>query len=223
EELRARLDARSDGNRRRWALALVPSAVAARGSVVKSIAVAIGGAVIMKSAIKVTAAAVVLLLLGWGTAVVWRHRAPAGEVTRSRAGVAWHVPGGIGVPGDAPATLAGTRIPDWFGQRGAAVRRIAGRVTVDGAPVAGAVVELGSALSDAGVLPVAARKSGSDGRFDFGLVPPAPYTLAANAPEHSPAVVELDTRVPGVASDRVELRLGSCGAQLIGHVNDASG
>jgi RNA polymerase sigma factor (sigma-70 family) len=223
EELRGRLDARSDGDRRRWAVALVPSAVAARGTTAKAIAMAIGGALIMKSAVKLTVAAVLLLLLGWTTAVVWRHRAPGGELTRTQAGVAWHVPGGIGVPGQAPATLAGTRIPDWFGQRGAAVRRIAGRVTVDGAPLAGAVVELGSALSDAGLLPVAARKSGSDGRFDFGLVPPASYTLAATAPEHSPAVVELDTRDPGAASDRVELRLGACAAQLVGHVNDASG
>jgi RNA polymerase sigma factor (sigma-70 family) len=223
DELRARLDARAGGERRRWSLALVPSAVAARGAVTKSIALAIGGAFAMKSAVKFTVAAVLLLALGWGSATLWRHRAPGGEITRARAGVAWHVPGGIGVPGRAPATLAGVSIPDWFGQRGAAVRRIAGRVTVDGTPLAGATVELGSALSDAGVLPKALRQSGADGSFDFGMMPPAVYTLAASAPDHSPAIRPLDTRAPGVASDRVELRLGDCTAMFFGHVNDASG
>ena len=223
DELRAKLEARGGGDRRRWALALIPTATAARGGTAKAIATAIGGALIMKSAVKVTVAAVLLLLFGVGAVAVWRHRAPAGELTRTRAGVAWHVPGGIGVPGRAPATLDGTRIPDWFGQPGAAVRRIAGRVTTAGAPVAGATVELASALTDAGLLPVVTRRTGADGAFDFGLVPPAPYSVSATAPEHSADVREVDTRDPAAAADRIELRLGSCDAQLVGHVNDASG
>ena len=196
DELRARLDARQGGDRRRWALALVPSAAAARAGTVKTIAAAIGGALIMKTAVKVTIAAAILLLLGWGSAIVWRGLAPGNEVTRTRAGVAWHVPGGIGVPGHAPATVDGTRIPAWFGQPGAAVRRVAGRVTADGAPVAGATVELGSALSDAGLLPPATRRTDANGRFDFGLVPPAPYSLTGSAPIDSADVREVDTRDP---------------------------
>ncbi|MCU1282171.1 MAG: hypothetical protein JWM53_5717, partial [bacterium] len=223
DRLRVRLDREFGGDRRRWGLALVPTATALRGGAFKSIAAAIGGALIMKSAVKVTAGVVLLLLLGWGGVVIWRAHAPSSEVTRSRTGVPWHVPGGIGVPGHAPATLAGVRVPDWFGQRGAAVRRVAGRVTADGAPIAGATVELGSALSDAGLLPAATRRTGADGRFDFGLVPPAPYSITATAADHSADVREVDTRDPGTATDRIELRLGSCDAQLVGHVNDASG
>ena len=222
-ELRARLDAKSGGDRRRWAVALVPTAAAARMTTAKTIALAIGGALMMKSAIKATVAAALLLLLGWGTAVVWRSRAPGNEVTRTRAGVAWHVAGGVGVPGQAPATVDGTSIPEWFGQPGAAIRRVAGRVTAGGAPIAGATVELGSALSDAGLLPAATRRTGADGRFDFGLVPPAPYSVTATAEQHSADVREVDTRDPGAAADRIELHLGSCDAQLVGHVNDASG
>lgn len=223
EALRARLDQKRGGDRRRWALALVPTATALRGAAVKTIAGAIGGALIMKSALKATIGVAVLLLVGWGSVVVWRAHAPGGEVTQSRAGVAWRVPGGLGVPGRAPATIAGVRVPDWFGQRGAAIRRIAGRVTAGGAPIAGATVELGSALSDAGLLPAATRRTGADGRFDFGLVPPAPYSVTATAADHSADVREVDTRDPGAASDRIELRLGGCDAQLVGHVNDASG
>ena len=222
DELRGRLDARARGDRRRWALALVPTAVAARSG--QAITAIVGGLLMMKTLAKVAAAAALLvaLMLG-GAALLRRHAATTAELNRAHAGVAWHTAHGIGTSAAAPATLGGVAIPEWFGQRGAPIRRVAGRVTVDGAPVADALVELGNGLSDAGVLPTATRRTGADGRFDFGVLPPASYTLAASKVDHSPAVRELDTRDPTVASDRVELRLGGCAARLFGQVSDTSG
>src|SRR6185312_8389478 len=53
ELLRANLDGRFGGDRRRWSLALVPSAVAARGGTAKIIAAVVGGVLIMKATTKV--------------------------------------------------------------------------------------------------------------------------------------------------------------------------
>ena len=220
DELRGRLDDRAGGDRRRWSLALVPTAVAWRGG--HAVAAALGGLLIMKTFAKIVAAIALLVALALGGAALVRGRAASSrELGRADVGVAWHTARGIGAR--APATLGGIAIPDWFGQRGAPIRRIAGRVTVDGAPVADALVELGSGLSDAGVLPAATRRTGADGRFDFGALPPARYSLAASKADHSPALRELDTRDPTVAVDRVELRLGGCAARLFGQVSDTSG
>ena len=217
EELRRRLDARFGNDRRHWALALVPTAAATSTGASAGMVAIIGGLVMAKAA-KVSAALVVLGLLLLGAVTVWRH-VPTGDVTRAPPGVAWRVSGGIG----ATATVAGVKIPPWFGQRGAHIRRIAGRVTFAGAPVEGATVELGSALSDAGMLAPAAQRTGKDGRFDFGAQPPAAYTVAASERVHIPAVLDVDARDPTLATDKLELRLGGCDAALFGHVNDASG
>jgi RNA polymerase sigma-70 factor (ECF subfamily) len=48
ELLRARLDARFKGDRRRWALALVPTAAAVRGGAAKAAVAILGGTLIMK-------------------------------------------------------------------------------------------------------------------------------------------------------------------------------
>ena len=223
ELLRANLDARFSGDRRRWAIALVPTAAAARSGLGKVAIATIGGALIMKVSTKIIAAAVVLLLFIVGGVAIFRHAATTNEVSRAHPGVAWRVPGGIGATATAPPTVAGVAVPSWFGQRGAPLRRIAGRVTFGGAPVPNATVELQSELTDAGMLRPAKRRTGSDGLFDFGTQPPAKFSVAATADERSPAIVEIDTRDPTSAAERLELRLGGCQSQLLGHVSDSSG
>ncbi|HEY1588003.1 MAG TPA: sigma-70 family RNA polymerase sigma factor, partial [Polyangia bacterium] len=223
ELLRANLDARFKGDRRRWALALVPTAAAARGGLGNVAIATIGGLLIMKLSTKVAAAVAVLLLLVAGGVTLFRHAATTNEVSRAHPGVAWRVPGGIGATTNAPPTVAGVAVPSWFGQRGAPLRRIAGRVTFAGAPVSNATVELQSDLTDAGLLRPSKRRTGGDGLFDFGTQPPAKFSVAATADGRSPAIIEIDTRDPTSAAERLELRLGGCESQLFGHVSDSSG
>ncbi|HEY1587649.1 MAG TPA: carboxypeptidase-like regulatory domain-containing protein, partial [Polyangia bacterium] len=177
----------------------------------------------MKVTTKTVAALVLVLLFVLGTMRLWHRIAPGNEVTRARPGAAWRVPGGIGAKAGGAATVAGVIVPPWFGQRGAPIRRIAGRVTFAGQPVANASVELGSELTDARLIPPAKRKTGPDGRFDFGTQPPAKFSVAATAEGHGPAIVEADTRNPTTATDKLELRLGGCESSLFGHVSDSSG
>ncbi|HEY1584650.1 MAG TPA: carboxypeptidase-like regulatory domain-containing protein, partial [Polyangia bacterium] len=177
----------------------------------------------MKVTMKVAAAAIVLLMFVVCGVAFFPHSSTTTEVSRARPGVAWRVPGGIGATTISPPTVAGVAVPSWFGQRGAPLRRIAGRVTFAGAPVANATVELASDLTDAGLFRPAKRRTGSDGLFDFGTQPPAKFSVAATADERSPAIVEIDTRDPRSAAERLELQLGGCESQLFGHVNDSSG
>jgi RNA polymerase sigma factor (sigma-70 family) len=223
ELLRTNLDARFDGDRRRWSLALVPSAVAARGGSAKVVIATLGGLLVMKATTKVAAAVALLLMFIAGGVALFRHGSASSDVARARPGTAWRVPGGLGASTASPPTVAGVAVPSWFGQRGAPVRRIAGRVTFAGEPVANATVELASDLTDAGMLAPARRRTGGDGRFDFGPQPPAKFSVAATADGRSPAIVETDTRDPTSASEQLELRLGGCDSQLFGHVNDSSG
>ena len=169
-------------------------------------------------------AAVLLVLLIFFAARTWRRTAASrNDVSRAQPGTVWRGTGGIGATQSAPPTVAGVAVPAWFGQRGAPVRRIAGRVTFEGAPVAGATVELASELTDAGLLAKPKKKTTADGRFDFGTQPPARFTVAAVADGHGPAIVELDARDPSTKTDAIELRLAGCAASLFGHVNDSSG
>jgi RNA polymerase sigma-70 factor (ECF subfamily) len=223
ELLRERLDARFGGDRRRWSLALVPTAVAARGGSAKIVAAALGGLLVMKTTTKLVAALVVLLMFVAGGIALFRGHGPSSEVALARPGTAWRVAGGLGATATSPPTVAGVAVPSWFGQRGAPVRRIAGRVTFAGAPVANAAVELDSELTDARLIAPPRRTTGSDGRFDFGPQPPAKFSIAATAEGRSPAIVEADTRDPTAASERLELRLGGCDSELFGHVSDSSG
>ncbi|MGZ3428959.1 MAG: carboxypeptidase regulatory-like domain-containing protein, partial [Polyangia bacterium] len=177
----------------------------------------------MKATTRVVAA-VALVLLALFAARLWhRHAATGNEVTRAQPGTAWRVAGGLAAAPTSTATVAGVAVPSWFGQRGAPIRRIAGRVTFGGEPVANATVELASELTDSGLLPKPKRRTAADGKFDFGSQPPAKFTVAATADGRSPAIVELDARNPSTATDAVELRLGGCESSLFGHVNDASG
>lgn len=224
DRLRVRLDREFGGDRRRWGLALIPTAALSRSGAGKLVAVTVGGLLVMKAAMKIAAAVVFAVMLFWGGSRLWRAHVAPTDVARTPAGTPWRgVVGPRGAVAAKDATLEGVTIPLWFGQRGAPIRRIAGRVTFGDAPVAGATVELASALSDAGLLPVIMRRTDPDGRFDFGSQPPARYSVAASARQHSSAVVELDTREPSSRAEHLELRLGGCEASLFGHVDDSSG
>lgn len=224
ERLRVGLDREFGGDRRRWGLALIPTAAAARGGVGALVAATLTGALVMKAGIKVAAGLVVLALVVFGGARLWRAPGGSTEVAHMSSGAPWRgVAAGRSAAVVPSATLQGVTVPLWFGQRGAPVRRIAGRVTLAGAPVQNATVELASALSDAGVVPVNTRRTGRDGAFDFGPQPPARYTVAASASRHSPAVREVDTRDPGSPAEHIELALGGCDSSILGHVADSSG
>lgn len=222
DRLRVRLDREFGGDRRRWGLALIPTAAVTHGKA-NGIAASIGAAFATNLLVKVLASALCVALMAWAGSRLWLTRAASTEIARMSPGTPWHgATGHHAVDGNA-ATVEGIKIPLWFGQRGAPVRRIAGRVTVRGAPFAGATVELASALTDAGVLPVTTQQTSSDGSFDFGSQAPARYSIAASAPQHSPAVLELDTRDLATRADGLELRIGGCDLSIFGHVNDSSG
>lgn len=220
DELRTQLDRRFNGDRRRSALALLPTAAAARTATAKAVSAAVGGLFLVK-ALKILTAVVCVALLLLGSAHLLRIHATSTESFGASLGTKWRTPG-VDRSGSV-ATVEGVAIPSWFGQRGVPNRRIAGRVKFAGAPVEGATVELGSQLSDVGVIRPINQRTNRDGRFDFGVQPPAHYSVAASARSHSPTVIEVDTRDPSMASEHLNLRLGGCEAALFGRVNDASG
>ncbi|MEZ4399128.1 MAG: carboxypeptidase regulatory-like domain-containing protein [Kofleriaceae bacterium] len=119
----------------------------------------------------------------------------------------------------------GVEHPPWFGQRGAARRKIAGRVTFEGRPVADAEVRLTSLLSRGGLIEVATRRSDPQGSFDFGAWPAERYTVAAMRAGVVPAIAKVDLRDPAArpSPENLELALGGCAAVATGKVLDSSG
>ncbi|MCW5805663.1 MAG: carboxypeptidase regulatory-like domain-containing protein [Deltaproteobacteria bacterium] len=113
--------------------------------------------------------------------------------------------------------------PAWFVGRGAP-RRVAGRVSLDGAPVEGAVVSLHSALTKTGLAPLVTRRTGADGTFDFGAVAVAQYSVSAEAPDLVPAFSVIDLADPTLKPppDQLEMRLRACRAFVAGTVYDAA-
>ncbi|MDB4967429.1 MAG: hypothetical protein JWN44_3118 [Myxococcales bacterium] len=225
DQLRKQLDQLRRGDRRSWSIALVPTAVGnGNGLLVRTLNV-LRGVLMMKTPLKVaTAAAIILVLASLGTRSIRRRHVAPVDGGGARVGAIWTGPAVAGANGRAAPEIGGIGFPAWFGQRNAPVRRVAGRVSLDdGSPVAAAHVELGSVLSDAGVLAPLVRTTRADGRFDFGGVPPARYTIAASAAGHSPEVIGVDTRDPTTSTDQLQLRLGDCIASIYGQVNDASG
>lgn len=95
-------------------------------------------------------------------------------------------------------------------------RRIAGVVERDGAPVAGAPVQLTSAVGDE------QRVSDAGGRFDFGPQPARAYVVSAQLPGVTGAVLAIDLRTDIVA-DALHLVLHACDASVFGTVRDVAG
>lgn len=182
------------------------------------------GALVMK---KVGIAVVVLILIV--AAVLWSTR---GEQTPSTgaegsAGSA----GGARSAGSAAAS-AGTNVsshsagfPAWLIQPDVKPRRIAGRVTFLGAPVAGASVELASVASESGLVTAPRRTTTSAGEFDFGMQPALTWSVRASDAGKAGTSVDVDLRNPRTvpSPDLLELPLGACTAAMFGTVRDASG
>jgi protocatechuate 3,4-dioxygenase beta subunit len=116
-------------------------------------------------------------------------------------------------------------VPGWFGPRGVGPRRIAGHVTFEGKPVAGARVALRDVLTEAGIQPEETRRSTADGSFDFGVRPAGNYRVAASAPGRTGvfAHVRLGDPTATPPPDRLDLRLHACVASIAGTVVDADG
>ena len=102
---------------------------------------------------------------------------------------------------------------------------VAGTVFRDGKPAPGVTVTLQSSLTLARVTRGRTLVSDSAGRFSFGVLPAARYTVTAAAPDRIAARVDVDlgTRVATPPPDRLELYLGRCEAVVEGVVRDASG
>lgn len=177
---------RETGDRKAWA------AVALRGGfhVAKS-----------SKVVWIVAALIIGLLLGGGSFIV--HRGARSEILVARGETAVWVR-----RSDATPTLAIVEPT--------AGRRIAGRVLVDGQPVAGARVRLVGAATDE-------RTTDGAGRFDFGAMPKAAYAIGAIVPGRLAEVQAIDTRDPALHADALELVLLPCEASLVGHVTDPSG
>jgi hypothetical protein len=92
-------------------------------------------------------------------------------------------------------------------------------------PVAGALVRLTSDASRTGLLPALERRTGPDGRFDFGVQIAREVEVGAAAPGRLAAVAHVDLRDPTVrpAPDALELALRGCQAAFYGTVTDAAG
>lgn len=179
-------------------------------------------------AMKKVAVGVVLLLLILA-AVLWTMRGT--HSTSTRVGAETGSAGGPGATAAGASSLAGSSsdggagIPAWLVQPDIKARRIAGRVTFRGAPLAGATVELASLASESGLVTAPARTTTSTGEFDFGMQPAMPWSVRASAPGKSGSRIDVDLREPRAvpAPDRLELQLGACTAAMFGTVRDASG
>jgi RNA polymerase sigma-70 factor (ECF subfamily) len=197
DELRARLDAkdpRSDRIALLAPLAGLPTAPRATPFVL--------GMVAMK---KIVAAVLILAVFLVG-ALVWsslsrRHSPEAPPTTASPSGA---------LPRKSDGTPSA--LPAWFVTPHAAARRIAGRVTLKGAPVRDATVSLHSELTRAGYAAPIELRTDARGAFDFGLQVAAHYDIAASTPDTMAALVSVDLDNPSLQppADQLELQLRDC-------------
>ncbi len=226
DQLREAMHKRTDSPRRGWLAALAPLARLPGPTPVP----AAMGVFAMKKVIGIVVVLVLLLL--FGGAMIWRHRAQHSRSPANSAPVGSRSkPGG---PGEARPDRA--TIPAWLAQPGAPSRRIAGRVMSHGTPIAAAKVVLGlevagepsslqvmpDAMSQV-LQPIAERTSAADGSFDFGDQPAARFTVSASAATYAAAAVAVDGAKPHTRSDHLVVELGDCHTRLFGTIADASG
>ncbi|HMG54459.1 MAG TPA: sigma-70 family RNA polymerase sigma factor, partial [Kofleriaceae bacterium] len=214
DQLRERLRARSDAPGAGWLAALVPLA---QHTETGPAAATTLGVMAMKKL--VTVVIVVVLLALTGAAVWWWHSSRSAEpselMTASRATAPPRA--------RTAATPPAAGVPPWMAQTGVAGRRVAGRVTAGGNPVAGAVVRLALIAAPDAVQPIADLRSGPDGAFDFGVQPAATFAVSAEAPRLTPSSVVIAVADPRAVPDQLALQLGACRSRLHGSVLDASG
>lgn len=148
----------------------------------------------------------------------------SGASTASGAAGSGEHAGAGAFPTGAGARSA-ARIPAWFAPAGAAQKRIAGRVMLDGKPAAGATVALHSPLTRARFAPVVEVTTDTKGAFDFGLVVPGGYQVVASSPNTVAAIEVVDLSDPGrkPPADQLLLELHTCANAVVGKVFDASG
>lgn len=172
--------------------------------------------------------AVLFLLLAIGGGLIWKKRkddratsqqtpttASAGRTSAIRVGDA---------PPGAPS-VALEQAP-WFTQKKVPGRRIAGRVTLEGKPMPGATVRLGSMTGDGGgrvAEELASVRTNPDGAFDFGVQTAATFVVSAEASDTTPASIVIATANPRTKTESIVLDLGTCRARLHGTIVDASG
>ncbi|MBA3459917.1 MAG: sigma-70 family RNA polymerase sigma factor [Deltaproteobacteria bacterium] len=219
DELRARIAERERGSGGLAVLAPI-AGYAEPSKAAGSLAM---GAIAMK---KVVVAALVLLVLVVAFWLMRRNHGSGSTTAPASALVSGsNAPAAAG-GGPLPSPQAeGTEVPAWLRQPDVKRRRIAGRVTFRGAPVAGATVELASLASESGLVTAPRRTTTSTGEFDFGVQAAMPWSVRATAPDKTGAIVDVDLREPHRAPppDRLELQLGTCAAAMFGTVRDASG
>jgi RNA polymerase sigma factor (sigma-70 family) len=205
DQLRAELD-RETGGRKQWAIPLL--------------AMPKGVLVAQKTTKLVVIAIIVLLLLAGGILLLRGRDRSDDAIPRSATS--------SGTPtltaGAVPIALgADPNRPAWLIQADIKPRRIAGRVTFRGAPVAGATVELASLATESGLGTPAQRTTNAAGAFDFGSQPAMAFSVRATARERASASLSVDLRNPLLRPEQLELALGACDAAMIGTVRDASG
>jgi RNA polymerase sigma-70 factor (ECF subfamily) len=225
DQLRDALRKRTDQPKGGWLAALIPFA-RLPGPTPASTGI---GAIAMK----VIGVVVLGLLLVAGAGAVWWRHASGGRSSS------------IDVSGAGDRSQASrvnsessrpTAIPAWIPQAGAPPRRIAGRVTFQGAPVAGARVSLGlGVVGEArpfimvaddvptGVQLVAELTSAPDGTFDFGVQPAASLIVSASANNFAAAAITVNNADPRSSSEQLSVQLGDCRSRLSGMIADAGG
>jgi uncharacterized GH25 family protein len=214
DELRDRIDAR-ERNRGGVAVLAPLCGLATPASPAASLAV---GVVAMKKVIAVVAIVLALVL----AVAVWKTRGSSAPASAQQPS---GQPGAL-VANDLNAVSAeSANIPVWLAQPDVKPRRIAGKVTFRGQPVAGATVELASLASESGLVAAPRRTTTRSGDFDFGTQPVLSWSVRATAPGKSATSVDVDLRDPSArpAPDRLELELGACSSAMFGTIRDASG
>jgi protocatechuate 3,4-dioxygenase beta subunit len=134
--------------------------------------------------------------------------------------------GAAGARGGATTAWPSERtLPSWFAPKNAPNKRIAGRVTLNAKPVAGATVSLQHDFTRAGVMKPIEVKTGADGTFDFGMQPAGRFAVVASTPDTVAAIVHVDLANPKLAPppDQLELKLRDCTYSIAGTVFDAAG
>jgi protocatechuate 3,4-dioxygenase beta subunit len=147
---------------------------------------------------------------------------PRGAKQRATTGAASTSGVAVGRSGVAGSASAQKAFPAWFARPGAKPRRIAGRVTLDDKPVAGAKVTLSNQLVHAGAGEPTIVTTGADGHFDLGEWPIAFYGIAAEAPDAQTFVDGFDLGDSTFASDSMTIRLRRCDLRVSGVVTDAN-
>jgi RNA polymerase sigma-70 factor (ECF subfamily) len=201
DRIRRELD---DREQTRMRFVFAPLAAAAKGP---ALAPGLWRLVMAKMTSKVAAAVLLVLALLLGGALV---------LTRDSASPARDERAATHRPSTHEPSLLVAR-PAMFAQPGIAARRVRGRVTSDGVPFRGAVVQLVHGQTE---VMLAETKSGVDGTFDLGDRVADVYVVTASAQDRVARPVQIDLRAP--ATPELELRLAGC-SHLRGSVVDGSG